>query len=66
MTDKVTMDTEPAGPTVDVDHNEKTVCCRGGSQSLGHPAVYLSFQEKPLVQCYYCGREFKRAPAEPE
>ncbi len=44
-----------------VDYNESTVCCRGVSKALGHPAVYLSFEEnRDTVQCYYCGCEFKR------
>ena len=44
-----------------VDFEESTVCCRGVNKALGHPAVYLSFEENTdSVQCYYCGRDFKR------
>ena len=53
-----------AGATVYVEANEAVVCCRGASKSLGHPAVYLTFTEGSSVQCYYCGRVFKRTWAD--
>ena len=43
---------------VRVDSTESTVCCRGGEGVLGHPAIYLNFEDQSTVKCYYCGREF--------
>lgn len=33
------------------------VACDGGGGALGHPKVYLSFQNGRVV-CPYCGRRF--------
>ncbi len=41
-----------------VKSNIKTVSCRGGERSSGHPAVYYSFGEKKRIQCQYCGTIF--------
>ena len=49
-----------------VSSDQLTVCCRGVNSALGHPAVYLTFAEQSTVQCYYCGRQFKRASSENE
>ena len=43
-----------------VGENETTVCCRGGADGLGHPAVYLTYDGQDCVHCYYCGCKFKR------
>ena len=44
---------------VKVDQETETICCDGGDDSLGHPAVYFTFNNKknPIV-CNYCGRTF--------
>tara|TARA_Y100001960_G_scaffold283857_1_gene319230 strand:- start:189 stop:359 length:171 start_codon:yes stop_codon:yes gene_type:complete len=39
-----------------VDKDIKTICCDGGEDSLGHPAVYYSFDESNKVVCSYCGK----------
>ena len=49
------------GQAIKVSPDQVSVCCRGASDAFGHPAVYLTFAEKPTVRCYYCGCEFKRA-----
>ena len=45
---------------VEVEKDVMTVCCRGVDDALGHPAVYLTFSDSDTVQCYYCGRVFRR------
>ena len=32
-----------------------SVQCDGGEDSLGHPLVYLAFDETGEVKCPYCG-----------
>jgi len=32
--------------------------CNGGGGTLGHPLVYLRFDGKSSVDCYYCSRRF--------
>ena len=57
MNETTSFDTKPS----DTDTDATSVCCRGGSGALGHPAVYLYFGENVQeVTCYYCGRVFKR------
>lgn len=47
---------------IEVDDADETVGCDGGGGPLGHPLVYLRFEGKPQVDCYYCSRRFvKRA-----
>ena len=36
------------------------VVCSGGEGALGHPKVYLRFDEQSQVQCYYCGKIFTK------
>ena len=43
-----------------VASNVETICCDGGQDSLGHPAVYYNFGELKKVVCDYCGKEFIR------
>ena len=45
---------------IEVDDAEETVACDGGGGPLGHPLVYLRFEGKPQVDCYYCSRRFKK------
>ncbi len=54
------------GQAINVSLDQATVCCRGASKALGHPAVYLAFAEHSTVQCYYCGCEYKQAPVDGE
>jgi uncharacterized Zn-finger protein len=46
---------------VEVKADEETVGCDGGGGALGHPLIYLLFEGKDSVDCYYCGRRFARA-----
>ena len=34
----------------------ETICCDGGEDGLGHPAVYYSFDNQEKVVCGYCGK----------
>lgn len=46
----------------EVEPDVETVACEGAGGALGHPRVYLTFGDKPYVDCYYCGRRFLRRP----
>jgi uncharacterized Zn-finger protein len=35
--------------------------CNGGGGALGHPLVYLRFDGKSSVDCYYCSRRFVKS-----
>jgi len=39
------------------------VACDGGGGALGHPVVYLRFEQRDTVDCYYCGQRFARTAA---
>ena len=41
-----------------VPANTETICCDGGEDGLGHPAVYYSFNETKKIVCSYCGKKF--------
>ncbi len=43
---------------IEVDDAVEEVCCDDGDIRLGHPLIYLRFEGKPQVDCYYCGRRF--------
>jgi uncharacterized Zn-finger protein len=43
-----------------VPANTETICCDGGQDSLGHPAVYYNFDELNKVVCGYCGKIYIR------
>ena len=43
---------------VKVDQEIETICCDGGEDSLGHPAVYFTFNNQNIIVCNYCGRTF--------
>lgn len=32
----------------------------GGAGALGHPLVYLPFEGRRYVDCYYCGQRFAK------
>jgi uncharacterized Zn-finger protein len=46
---------------VEVSEADETAGCDGGDGALGHPLIYLRFEGKPFVDCYYCSRRFVRA-----
>ena len=50
----------------EVDDADETVGCDGGGGSLGHPLVYLRFEGKPVVDCYYCSRRFAKPGYRPQ
>ena len=37
------------------------VGCDGGDGPLGHPLVYLTFDETGKIDCPYCGRRYIRS-----
>ena len=43
-----------------VSPETETICCDGGQDGLGHPAVYYSFDNQDKVVCGYCGKIFIR------
>ena len=43
---------------VKIDPHIETICCDGGEDSLGHPAVYYSFDDNNKIVCSYCGKTF--------
>ena len=43
---------------VKIDPHTETICCDGGEDSLGHPAVYYSFDDNNKIVCSYCGKIF--------
>ena len=38
----------------------ETICCEGGEDGLGHPAVYYTFNNEDKIVCGYCGKIFIR------
>ena len=40
--------------TIKVSAETETICCDGGQDGLGHPAVYYSFDNQDKVVCGYC------------
>ena len=43
---------------IKVDADTETICCDGGEDGLGHPAVYYSFNQTSKIVCGYCGKTF--------
>ena len=43
---------------IEVDAKTETICCDGGQDSLGHPAVYFTFNQNNKIVCNYCGKIF--------
>ena len=43
-----------------VDPNTETICCDGGEDGLGHPAVYYTFDQSNMIVCSYCGKTYIR------
>ena len=46
--------------TVKVDPNIETICCDGGQDELGHPAVYYTFDQSDKIVCSYCSKTYIR------
>jgi len=46
--------------TVKVGPDIETICCDGGQDGLGHPAVYYTFDETNKIICSYCGKTYIR------
>ena len=42
-----------------VDPTTDEVPCDGGG-TLGHPLIYLPFEDRRHVDCYYCGQRFAK------
>ena len=45
---------------IKVEEDIKTISCDGGQDSLGHPAVYYTFDESNQIICSYCGKIYKK------
>jgi uncharacterized Zn-finger protein len=43
---------------IEIDQNTETICCDGGQDDLGHPAVYYTFNSQNKIICDYCGKIF--------
>ena len=41
---------------IEVDPKTETICCDGGEDGLGHPAVYYTFNNDNKIVCSYCGK----------
>ena len=46
-----------------VEDDTRSVGCDGGGGAFGHPLIYLTFENKDVVDCYYCSRHFAKARA---
>ena len=44
--------------TKKIKSNVNVICCTGGSEVTGHPAVYYNFGSKKQITCQYCGRVY--------
>ena len=43
-----------------VGPDTETICCDGGQDGLGHPAVYYTFDNNNKIVCSYCGKIYKK------
>ena len=50
----------PEKEIIKVDLDTETICCDGGEDSLGHPAVYFTFDSQNTIIYNYCGKTFIR------
>ena len=48
------------GNTVKVDPNVETICCDGGQDGLGHPAVYYTFDQSDKIVWGDCNKKYIR------
>ena len=45
-----------------VDDGTGDVGCDGGAANgLGHPLVFLPFEDRRYIDCYYCGQRFAKS-----
>ena len=58
--DGIAMHTQPH-EIIRVDDADQSAGCDGGAGALGHPMIYLRFDGKAWVDCYYCGRRFAKS-----
>ena len=47
--------------TKKIESNIKVICCSGGDELSGHPAVYYNFGNKKQITCQYCGTIYSKA-----
>ena len=45
---------------IEVEAETETICCDGGQDGLGHPAVYYTFNNENKIVCSYCSRIFTK------
>ena len=45
---------------IKVPSDIETICCDGGQDGLGHPAVYYTFGSTNKIVCSYCGKIYER------
>jgi len=45
---------------IKVNSDTETIYCDGGKDSLGHPGVYYSFDNKNKITCSYCGKIYEK------
>jgi len=43
---------------ISIKSDIETICCDGGQDSLGHPVVYYSFDDKNEIICSYCNKKY--------
>lgn len=55
-----TQNTKPVSQIPPIETGASRVACDGGSETLGHPKVYLEFGEQTEISCPYCGQSFLR------
>lgn len=57
-----------AGPTEQIDTDQRRVACDGGGGALGHPRVFLTIGPEDEVLCPYCSRlyRFRKMTADAE
>ena len=45
-------------PEETIGTGSRTVCCDGGGEPHGHPAVYLKIGDEGAIVCPYCSRRY--------
>ena len=45
---------------IKVAEDTETICCDGGQDGLGHPAVYYTFDSNNKIVCSYCGKIYEK------
>ena len=57
---RATVTTKPREIKI-VQDDTTEVGCDGGGGALGHPLIYLRFEQRRHVDCYYCGQRFAKS-----